>query len=144
MKWLRSSVNKVNLFIVVTFVFDDPASFCLGKGDGLLLLGSSLFESGMMICTLFTDLLTTLSWFQSQLVHTNVDMVIWQLEAAQKHSQVQSKSLPNNNNLCSLMESKNKDVKLSCDEPKMVQNIMFSRSTLPWEKKQILQIEKNN
>jgi hypothetical protein len=45
-------------------------------------------------------------------------MVICQLEAAQKHSQVQSKSLPNNNNLCSLMESKNKDVKLSCDEPK--------------------------
>jgi hypothetical protein len=71
----------------------------LGKGDGLLLLGSSSFESGMMICTLFTDLLTTLSWLQSQLVHTNVDMVICQLDAAQKHSQLQSKSLSKNNNL---------------------------------------------
>jgi hypothetical protein len=45
--------------------------------------------SGMMICTLFTDLSTTLSWLHSQLVHTNVDMVICQLEAAQKHSQLQ-------------------------------------------------------
>jgi hypothetical protein len=83
-------VNKLNLFIVVTFVFDDPASFCLGKGDGLLFLGSSSSEFGMMICTLFTDLLTTLSWLQSQLVYTNVDMVICQLEAAQKHSQLQA------------------------------------------------------
>jgi hypothetical protein len=111
-------VYKVNLFLVVTFVFDDPTSFCLGKGDDLLLLGSSSSDSGMMIRTLFTDLLTTLSWFQLQLVHTNVDMVICQLEAAQKHSQLQSKSLSNNNNMCSLMESNNKDVKLSCDEPK--------------------------
>jgi hypothetical protein len=82
-------VYKVNLFIVGTFVFDDPATFCLGKGGGLLLLGSSSSKSGMMISTLLTNLLTTLSWFQLQLVHTNIDMVICQLEATQKHSHVQ-------------------------------------------------------